>query len=614
MDQQQFLTTAPVDWLVLVELLVVCVVIISLHQWHRARRHDSDAIVLATACLAGVIIFGCGFLIQPAIEEFFSGRPDTVGTLYYIEFGGWSALKAALLDGPGSALIPGAFIGYLFFRFRHWHIGTAAVAGALVLAAYDILNVGAVGVVTGTTTIKQLPSLLGASLICDMIGGPIGGILVWGLTRSIYRVSGHSRTEVRVYLIGLATTALIIPASLVGIYFLFLHPLPTHVNLSLEKYRETVVRFSESAAHKKIQFQKGSFMERYSDSQLWSAANVNNISLLGWSYVRPLILTAVKSRVHIGSVEISAAHAVPARVLSAVGCKTAADAAKAAITSTQLGLPVDLSNTAIRLHGYWEKLAILSNDKVGGLIAARYGTPVQLGWGPDGKENLLFLGKSNFDFPALPGLLVVFKGVPNFFRLMGAGISAHPYPGRDYVSLEIGNNGGSKTYEAAPGKGEGCQVSALIETEQPKGLAGEYAEQFFVLQILPAKVYPFLTVDLAGVQVDSSQNDLPLENGENIADYLSSDANKGKLLVGTKKLQLSAGDTVLLAGGEYSLTGGLSGLSADGTGSYVLLNGRLVTESVWSGMAVEIRAGIISVIVAASLAAIGYLGKRCGLW
>ena len=230
------------SWLSLLTNAILATLICATLWWAtrswRDRPPQGEVVLALIVC---VFVLGLGFILQPLLWELLIVPPPGPGSLYFLEYQPARAAKNLFLIWLTSGLVPGVALGILLTHSRLGVTLVGACIGAiLVLIAYDLfLFTVAIRPELMNLTILNSGNLAAAlsdagySLICDVIGGFLGGAACWLILRWL---ASNLRGGVGNYfgftwhiMVGVFCVLVV---SLGG-YLIFLHPMPTMLNMML---------------------------------------------------------------------------------------------------------------------------------------------------------------------------------------------------------------------------------------------------------------------------------------------------------------------------------------------------------------------------------------------
>jgi hypothetical protein len=537
---------------------------------------------LSLTCVCCIIVLGSGFSIQPLTSEALNSNPLSLGPLYNIEFAKSNIFETDLIVTLFNGFMPGIALSILLTQTKFGSTGkSAAVAAIGVLLADDFLFQVCARAFGNAYFADTAANVLAYSLVCDFIGGAAAGVICRWLSHKIaasIKAAQPIRSVGRV--IGeLVLTALIVSTAVIIVYLVFLHPLPERVALDIRQQHSLVIRYGFDT-----------------DATLPStpAYIISNI---------PLSDLHITTLAGLNVVGPNGPALVKGTLIGARGCASASDAADAALRGMPAGTPVDLSRSAISLIGS------LKSIDARGAEQGQQAATISVSNG-DLAVVMPVIGKSGYTIGFSQGSSAYIPVSTGSILILGV------TPGAGTGALEVRHEK-EQIFWALKEDTEGptiCRTAPLVEiATQPPSASRPMSsdEQFFIITITEAAQVATLEIGLANALL-SVPVGFPLANRNKETSsrpaftqvsYVKADVDDGELTIGGLREQLFPNDTVVLTGRMMTLGQPTdSTMTVTGDLPYVMLNGRVLNESLFESLSHEIQ----GVIVGGMITAIGW--------
>jgi hypothetical protein len=412
-------------------------------------------------------------------------------------------------------------------------------------------------------------------------------------------------------------------AILSGGYAIFLHPINADVTLVSQKYSTRSIMFSRRPRmeSKIFSFLPGQLLKKtYNNAVLsFPASNLNILTIgLGQHSGLPLPAPGVNLGLSIGFKGDGHGEPIHALMFGTLDCDTATQAADAAEHSSVPGIPLNLDGAQGNLSGLAQRLEVITHDKSSINSAIYVPNGQQLIEIPSSDPN--FSGHTlvsifgNVEVPTLNGVSIILSAVPDIFRAI---MIARGIPKRieDIPNVELSLTGvaGRSTFalpKGMNGSGE-CRTTPFDTPPESGPLPSENnakSDKRFVIVIKDAQPQAVISIPMGlSSLLFKTVNDEPRISRNMPASFITwmrVEPIEGELKVGKIRTKLQLGDKIDIASGDITISDERDGaFTANAESRYVILNGDMLTVTLWRSIDSTTRA----VIVSGMIGAIGWL-------
>lgn len=608
--------------------LLATLIVASLYWATRStavRLPTADVVLAMVLC---VLVLGLGFVLQPLVWELLISPPSVASSLYVIEYQPARAASNLFLTWLASGLIPGVALGMLLTRSRlgKTRVG-ACVCTILILSGYDLFLLASTvrplvwnPTLVGWSQFYETLAQTGYSLICDMIGGFVGGAICWsslGWLRENLRADDADKKLRAIWHIMIGTFSVF--ATCLGGYLIFLHPLPANIVLSVGAYQTRTVTFAmlPATARQLLSPLQGSQLEK-AISNVAVPIPLTKLQLLSPG-LAPFERKLGGDSASLGlSLSIKGeGHGAPlmAKISGAIGCDTPEAARRAAQDSNLPGKAVDLNEVTAALLGFGQDLYAFSASEPtpnATLYIPRGLRLTQVTAPPGGPAMVPLMGA--LEVPLQKGSTIVLSAIPDVISGIMSGIDAARDAGKTPpVGLSLTGTNTTQILSLPHGISDdaACRATPFLATGSesgtlPPGASWRKGSVVIVIQEAdPNAVLQVPTSLFAALHFDSVQDE-PLLSGQSLA-FVEVKPLSGELEIGSDRSSLHPGQDVQLAADSMSLQDMPGGsFSLSGASRYVLVDGQLITGSLWASLDPNLRRSLILMFVAA----LGWIVKR----
>jgi hypothetical protein len=421
------------------------------------------------------------------------------------------------------------------------------------------------------------------SILCDLLGGPIAGLLVYWYRDDIISHLRDDKFIVSLSFVLLRSFLYCAAASSVIImtYLMFVHPIPEQVVLDIKKQHSLTISYAVTELDR--------ISSRFSNVT-WTVP-MEEVQVSGG--FAGLTISAQKA----GDVKI--------KVVMMRNCKSdkeAVESAKSVYNDSDIS--IDMAASSIDLRGLSQTLKLMSpnNDTGNATISVPHGSIFFVYPRSDSPGRLirnLPIG-TRMDFAAKVGTLIIVSG-------------------NVLTPLEIDTPDGKHDlalHEIQSGRNDDCRPIRLMTTPpDAKRLPDFKSDDRYILDIISAQpqAEASIRMDQGGLELPRNGGLVPIRISllpfalVAPVNYLEADIVEGTLAVGTERYELATADTVVLGSHSVAMTQEDDGtIVIRGQVPYILLNGRLLTRSIFGSLPTEIQVLVITGLVGP----LAWVGRR----